>query len=733
MPRIPVYESQVSVPQVGPGFLSGVAQQAGQGPAMVNQAMQGLSRGLAQASDILQERQDKDEALKALNELSAFQIAQSQKARDRQQNAQPGAPGYVDETLKDYDDDAKALLGKYAHNRRAQELLDQRLSSYRASVGDAAVGFYASAVAKQQKTQLAGTLDNLQKQIFADPRQFEAAKSTWDASIDNSSLSPIDKADVIKSGRRALASSYWQGEVERRPGFVVQQMMSKTGFPGSDDLDFDQRAGIARAARAEQRHREAEGRRVQNETWQTNYAQARINARDGLLTREDVDASVNAKLLPPAARDDLYALVDRSMLAGQQRAAQIEIVQNSLATGAPLDPKNKDHKKAVDATFDTMWPSVSTMLASPETRARGIQVITDFAGKTTVLPERVESQIRADLRSPDPARVASAAELTDRIASVNPRLLDGFDKKDVDLAVVANQNIRAGVDQKRAVDMAQTKVNAADDPEIERRKAWVASEAGKDAIAKRVDGDLADLSRGVFGRVLNWNFNATELPDGLKAEYQNLAEQNYLRTGDADSARALAKQDIMKVWGRTEIGGDRWMKYAPENFYKVGADDDGGWIKKQLIREVKEKHAFDEKTFNADKQIRLAVTPEGARARDANGNPAPFYVVQIVDGGVLKELRDAKTGTLVYWRPDWKSSDEYNALVDKARKRSEELKQEGDDAVLRAQQRRQDNLSRDPMTGLPKGVKKKGLGDFMQELQPPPGLSLNPRSIDGLE
>jgi hypothetical protein len=347
--------------------------------------------------------------------------------------------------------------------------------------------------------------------------------------------------------------------------------------------------------------------------------------------------------------------------------------------GAFADPKSKDDKKAVDVAFAATAKSWEG-LAPEEQMDRAVA----FAVEKSVTPQPLQGMIRSGLRSGDPAQAILAADTMERLRKSNPLLLDDFDKEDLRLGFSIQAHTTAGVPPKSAVQFSMEGMKQ-DKGTREIRERTFADERGPTATAQReADKKWLEKQNDTWGRDPN-------VPPEMTGEFERIAKEEFIRTGNLEAARTMALSTINNVWGRTQVGGaSRYMKLAPEKFYGVTPNDtaaDSKWMTEQLLADVTKGALGDPNNPITADRLNLVPDPSGI---NPGGRPAYLIMLERKDGAdgipILTTITDAN-GQPMRWVPDW------NTSAEKARREGAQQK-----TIDKAKEQRAKNLN--PMKGL---------------------------------
>ncbi|MBF0246813.1 MAG: hypothetical protein HQL36_01875 [Alphaproteobacteria bacterium] len=361
-----------------------------------------------------------------------------------------------------------------------------------------------------------------------------------------------------------------------------------------------------------------------------------------------------------SARDEAVRLM-------KEHHPGIRRVQGAMDGGVSLDPRDSGDRKAVDQ----YWRNVEAPAMAgrdPQARAAGIA---DFANKTGILPDDVKGYLRGAMRSGAPEDVARAADMLARLQDSSPEVLGDMDRKDIALGLEVADLMRAGVAPDQAVERAREAIDPANQAMREARK------EGLKGLRSKYETWVKDHfdPTGLLDFLPFGPSNDTALsPDGgmkdqVLSDFDNLFEDWYLRTGNEETARKQAFQELRRVWGPSSVdGGQHAMRYPPEAFYGLGDPEaDGEWMRDQLLGDLRQA-GLPKDTGTDD----LLLVPDARTARESATGKPTWLVMSRKDGAFIP-FAD-KDGKPLRWRPDQGKAKQ--ALVDKARSRRERRRSE---------------------------------------------------------
>ena len=457
-------------------------------------------------------------------------------------------------------------------------------------------------------------------------------------SIEDGTLAPQDGEKAIASFRAGVREFTIQSDADANPGRAASRLESGV-YEHLFANDIERAAAANTIAKSTQAFLDRAKKQA--------AAEYQIQISDFELTgptEETIEAAYRdgRGWLKPGDRTMLVKAARKRQKTASEATEAIALVDRVLGGGVVLDPRNKDHKKAVDTHFRHTLPK---LLEGPDAPRK----MANYVKRAGMVPETLKSGIRARLRGGNPEEKLQAAQFMELAASENPSIARDFEGDERRFMGMLARLASAGMAAETAVSRATEVIFQADDPVREVRKKRMASEKHADAF----DGWLKDaFTRGARESIPF--VDETVLPDALKAELGVVYEAHYLATGDQELSRDLSLEDLRRVWGVTTIGGRRMMKYAPATIYGFPGTD-VSWIGEQFQTDMRADSVY---STSLEGRLRISVDAVSARERHPEtGAFWPSYVVLLQNEttGVFEPMRQAD-GSLRRWRPDWSTS-----------------------------------------------------------------------------
>jgi hypothetical protein len=290
-----------------------------------------------------------------------------------------------------------------------------------------------------------------------------------------------------------------------------------------------------------------------------------------------------------------------------QDATDAQLIAKARAAGAGgmlLDPRNADDRKGLNMLFDQ---TAATWQSLPPDQLINNSVA--FAVQKAIVPDKLQALIRGGLRSGDATPAILAADTLQKLRNANPELLNDFNQQDIRLGNLISTYTSDGVPPAKAVELANASMNVSD-VDRKARDADYDAQRGKDATeqSKSDEGWLAKQIDGPASWYQFWRRDP-QIGAQAKAEFNNLAQLEFERTGELEASRKTALDYMNRVWAVTQVGASenlpwnikdlrddiatsgqpRLMKFAPEKFYGVPgltADENASWMNEQLLADV---------------------------------------------------------------------------------------------------------------------------------------------------
>lgn len=337
-----------------------------------------------------------------------------------------------------------------------------------------------------------------------------------------------------------------------------------------------------------------------------------------------------------AIDDGDKAVLLRRLDEKNKEFAGTELLLSKIERGESLNPFDPDTKKAADKLHETVAKKLSATMPADEAAKRLVAYENDFVMKTGVVPVDVIRGIRGGLSSGNVDQVTAALDRADRLMSIRDNPFDGHDGGDgVEKAVLAyRRQIQLGDSKEKAVsDFLQRQT-----PEFKRAEAVRRKEVTA-LLKNRTIAEVTNEYDGWFSFEPGAGPTANE--SAILGDYKDLFSEAYAENGNEDAARAVALGQMKKLYGVSEVTGNKTvMRNPPEaKFPPIGGSHE--YIARQLVETVKGAAGVD-----VDKK-RIALVPV-----PLPGGQAPGYRVMYQDEDAIWHEVRSPPGQV--WRPDVK-------------------------------------------------------------------------------
>ncbi len=259
--------------------------------------------------------------------------------------------------------------------------------------------------------------------------------------------------------------------------------------------------------------------------------------------------------LTPGQAADYHGQIEGNIRKRAEEDAITRALSEAIASGLPLDPDDKDHRKALALAFDRDSKDM------PTGSEQWQQLAIHYGAKTRMLPSQATAWVRQGIRSPDPNVAAAAAQFYGAVQSAVPDAADGFDQDTRAFAGMVNSMLEVGTDPERAVESARA-LSYDIKPDLRERRTREFRQLAKQTDAVLLELVDRDFDPGLFA-------SAPAAGAGLKADFAGQAERYYAKTGDFALAASLAWQDLKRVYGPSTINGTAMLMAFPPEQYGV--------------------------------------------------------------------------------------------------------------------------------------------------------------------
>ena len=319
-----------------------------------------------------------------------------------------------------------------------------------------------------------------------------------------------------------------------------------------------------------------------------------------------------------------------------------------------IDPEDPKTRKLVDKAWLVTGGNQQIFNQSED----AAKILTSWVGRYGVVPPSALSTLNAMVKNGSPEQQAYAFQLINQLEAARPGVIDNSGNKS-DMQKEAAQfrfyTENLGLSQEDAI----VRIEERRTPEFKDRA------DARQTEAKRLTKDLtaSDIASAYDSSI----WSTPELggdprnADVLMNTYQRAFVEHYIDTGDVEMAKSMAIKDLKRTYNQTQVSGSprsggngRIMKYPPEQYYSP-INGSHGWIKKQLVSDV--RAAVGKDIAAEDIYIEASrATSEAIFAAPPGQVPQPAYsvvykdengVFQTIPGKLFKPDENAARATAV--------------------------------------------------------------------------------------
>jgi hypothetical protein len=350
-------------------------------------------------------------------------------------------------------------------------------------------------------------------------------------------------------------------------------------------------------------------------------ADLKRNIDTGQISAEEAYTQIDQLFKDGLIKDENELIRYEGFVTSKTKAAlkqqkNINSVNQVLQGQRPAEPLDQG---AVDDYYE------SIQAALPEEPAVRAAYQAQVVQSTRYVPSMLKTELRNDLVSREPERVAAATDTMERILDI-PGMADEFSGQEVAFAEQVAFNMDY-MDADKAIQTARTNTDPANIALVEARTKVIEDDkkAFADSYAKEVDDAFMGFRE---------DFQAN--PDAaaqMTSDYGQLVETYYKAGSSIESSKSRAVAALQANWTKSEFG---LMKYAPDQYYGVGRNNSVSYIKKDIYDLV--KPGYDERglTFTED-DIFLKSDDDTARGASL-GQPTYSILIRTSDGTLQRPM-----------------------------------------------------------------------------------------------
>jgi hypothetical protein len=491
-------------------------------------------------------------------ELSKTQEDWTQTLAERQSEAEEGAPNFRDSILKEFDARADKIA-EGAPTEFSRNFIKSRLQAYRANLAYQASTFEASERASYTDKVARDSIDTARTEVNQNPAVFAERLAERNALIDSLRLPPERKRELKESAQDMMARDAVTGLIDRDAAgtlALLQKPVGKSGVTSVEALTADDRLRLAdfaeRKIAADEEYRlrlERQAEAEQAIARARNASDLEIKVYDGLATEAEIEQAFDDDRITAEKRTQLRKELSRQSMDTENLVADLIRVDDSINGGVPMDAGLPKDREAVSNYYDAMLQGGLDPLSEEGSAATAFVI-----RQTGVVPDSFKSLVRMGVRSGDTASAAKVADAVRQVSEVAPALLEQLDADEKAFAIEVSSMVAAGANPEKAVETV--------------REGLKRPEAEKDLLRQIFrDGSKdqrSDLQERINDDFDTWLTIQPDPPLALEAEFAQLSESYFLRTGNVRNARQLAWEDLKRVWGLSTVNGKRELiKYPP--------------------------------------------------------------------------------------------------------------------------------------------------------------------------
>lgn len=333
----------------------------------------------------------------------------------RQQNAEPGAPNFTPDLLKDYDAYAKKA-SKAAPNGVAAQMVNKQLLQLRTTVAQRALTFEASEATRHNADVAVQSIDTAGNEVMNDPSVYAQRLADRQALISQLNMDPGTREKLNQHARDELSKYATMGAIERDPYATMVELASgKSALPYVGALTPELRTQLLNHADSVLRARVADAQRIDTmaekqaaKVREDTLMQGVMLGKQGGLTPEWIRKA--SPLLKPDDIDHLY----RELAGGENAKSDIHTYSDLLPRAAGGEDVTKESTDAYTKGLLSHEDFTQLVKMSgrdmPNAYKRGVSFIKTY--------------LQSDMMNPDPAHstsLANALEDWDNLYAQNPK------------------------------------------------------------------------------------------------------------------------------------------------------------------------------------------------------------------------------------------------------------------------------------------------------------------------
>lgn len=316
---------------------------------------------------------------------------------------------------------------------------------------------------------------------------------------------------------------------------------------------------------------------------------ARFGGGDGAIS-VDADPTIRGALSRELSTrmPEFQAIIDKRR---EQRDLQ-DRARAIIAGNEPVDPGSKADRDTLDKVIKAT--DIPQRLGEADPAAAG--QLTAFVKNSGYVPEGAISSLRASSVNGTPEQRTFALETAANLLREKPGALEASDHAKAlrdDAQLYETLTLEAGISSQDAL----TRIAELRTTEFAKRRESLKKELAEGGttspIAQLTPSDITAQYDGWF--TSEPGLGGSPRQAGVVFDtYRDLVKDHYIRTGDIEVAKSMAKKDLKRTYDVSEVTGSRrLMRHPPEAYYpkiepRAGKEANLDYFSDQLHRTVNE-------------------------------------------------------------------------------------------------------------------------------------------------
>ncbi len=568
----------------------------------IGEGIASLGQGIGAVVDVHQRLKEQDAAVSANSDLMAARSHWMTQLQERKTAAPAGAENFTRQLLEDFDKDSADRL-KRAKTPRARQELEQRLGNVRLGLQQDAMQFEDGERVRFRGERLSQATDDAATAAKANPYDFPEIAAAQKSAIEQSGLDAESKSKLWESARSKLAVSSVLGMISQAPRETFKELQGQSDVFAVNALNSKERDVLLKVATEATHDAEVSGivgqysknivlgdRALEQLRKRTDISEEEKNAiakdaqtgvtdlrnerkrtyvneltsletqiaTDNVTEKTYADAATlykNGALSP----DEYAGLQSRAARAQKSQSESLASLSTLEASGdLPLSAHNADHVKIMDRAF-------KAAVKDEPVGSQGWQIIAmTMAQKHALLPDRANDWLNQTSKAKSAELVKSGAEFYGALQATKPEALSTVPADTRLMLESVNAMLKNGATPADAVETSRANIFEANKAKLEERHALYNQKVtGQEPLKK---GNTSALTSFINQDFDVPGFNP-DIGPWLKYDFDGQVEKYYSKSGDIELARKTAWDDLKRVYGVTEVNGNReMMPIPPERF-----------------------------------------------------------------------------------------------------------------------------------------------------------------------